>query len=124
MHILQDIGFGIRTHTGTMMFFQSFTLGFMIEDAVQELCRQISGTTRATESDELVPVWKKVAGFIWTLSFICIVAPWYGYPVALVPMETRWTVPYEFTEKIGAPVLGMGIGFGALILRFVFKAEM
>jgi len=107
-----------------MMFFQSFALGIMMEDGVQEIWRRISGTTKADEADEDVPLWKKIVGYVWTLSFLCIVAPWYGYPMALIPIETRWMVPYVFTEKIGVAGMGLATGIGALILLVVFKPEI
>jgi peptidoglycan/LPS O-acetylase OafA/YrhL len=127
LHVLTDIGAGRTTYFGTLLFFQSFTLGFAIEDAVQELWRRFFETTkptRASESGTKTAKWKKVAGSIWTICFICVVAPWYGYPIVLTPLEERWILPYLFTEKLGAPATGLAVSLGAAILKVAFKPEI
>ena len=127
LHALTDMGAGRSTYLGTMMFFQSFTLGIAIEDAVQELWRRFFETTmptKASGSGSETAGWKKVAGAIWTMFFICMVAPWYGYPVVVTPLEERWILPYLLTEKLGAPVTGLAVGLGATILKVAFKPEI
>jgi hypothetical protein len=114
-HVVNDIGTHNTPHRGTMLFFQSFALGFAVEDGVQELWRRFGAKSGSLE---------KLVGYTWVLCFMCIVAPWYGYPAALIPMEKRWILPYPVTEKIGTPASGLAIGVGALLLKFAFKAEL
>jgi hypothetical protein len=122
-HVFMDIGNG-KTDLGlTMLFFQSFAFGIMIEDGCQALWRRYVGEKFA-HADSYVSMWKKIVGFIWTTAFLSMVAPWYTYPASRVPPERSFVLPIQFTKTVGNTAAGtVLVGLGSVLL-LVFKAEL
>ncbi|KLJ06626.1 hypothetical protein EMPG_17865 [Blastomyces silverae] len=112
---------------GSMLYFTSFTLGFMIEDTAQALWRRLGvGKSGSQAASAGVTVFKRVVGMLWVMAFMCMTAPFFGYPVSRVPAERREMIPSGFSlaRAVGVePVLGV-VGVGAVFLKFVFGAGL
>ncbi|GFF25729.1 LOW QUALITY PROTEIN: hypothetical protein IFM46972_01521 [Aspergillus udagawae] len=96
LHLISDVLSGVPWRkSGSLLFFCSFTLAFMIEDGVQELWRRITekqGKEQAVQSNEKcgrmsavevvtsTPVWKKVVGFAWVGAWLSVSSPVYLQP--------------------------------------------
>src|ERR1700760_1370713 len=121
LHVFIDIGNGKSEWSPTMLYFQSFAFGIMIEDGVQALWRRFSGEKFAYSDDD-VPIWKKIVGFVWVFGFLSIVSPWYMYPSARVLLGKSTTSSIEITQLIGEK--GAGTVFLVLgsALLLIFKA--
>ncbi|EEQ87592.1 TRI7 protein [Blastomyces dermatitidis ER-3] len=112
---------------GSMLYFTSFTLGFMIEDTAQALWRRLGVEKLGSQPASAgVTVFKRVVGMLWVISFMCMTVPFFGYPVSRVPAERRELIPSGFSivRVVGPePVLG-AVGVGALFLKFGFGAGL
>jgi hypothetical protein len=122
LHVLFDIAVGkVDSKISTMLFFQSFAFGVMIEDGVQALWRRLKGQKFHSQCD--VSLWKRILGFLWVAMFIIIVAPWFAYPTARVPAELMAFGPVTVTERLGIQITAIVISIGAIPLWLVFKAK-
>jgi hypothetical protein len=122
-HVFIDIGNG-RTEWGqSMLFFQSFAFGIMIEDGIQALWRRLTGDV-FVYADQDVPTWKKIVGFFWVISFFAVVAPWHVYPSASGASEGNAATSVGITKSLGEKTTGtVLVALGSLLL-LVFKAEI
>ena len=95
-HTFHDLSKGISlTESGAMLFFQSFTLGFMLEDAVQYIWSCLGAKFNDAAEDDKPPLWKRVVGFTWVMSWMCVTTPWLIYPSNRLPVESTFLVPYR-----------------------------
>ncbi|GAD92916.1 hypothetical protein NFIA_100450 [Paecilomyces variotii No. 5] len=119
IHVACDLGSSIPLErSGAMRFFCSFAFGIMVEDAVQEAWRQLTGN-RAEKSED-VPIWKKAVGLVWVAAFLTFVTPFYAYPSLQVP---KAAVPYSIAEKLGmAPAISAAV-VGMIITKFWLGGE-
>ncbi|PGH36768.1 hypothetical protein GX50_00428 [[Emmonsia] crescens] len=128
MHVSFLAATGISTldcWRGSMLYFTSFTLGFMIEDAAQALWRRL-GVEGSQPTGKGMMVFKRVVGMLWVMTFLCMTSPIFGYPLGRVPAERREVIPtgYSVAKVVGlGPVLGT-VGVGALFLKFFFGARL
>ncbi|EAU36847.1 predicted protein [Aspergillus terreus NIH2624] len=95
LHLINDVLQGVPwRESGALLFFCSFTLGFMIEDGIQELWHQITGKYAKTQSyrgdnegrskdtaSTVTPLWKRLVGFLWVWVWMSIMTPVYMRPV-------------------------------------------
>jgi len=123
LHVFIDLGNGQTDLKSTMLFFQSFSFGIMMEDSVQALWRSVTGEKFA-DRDDYVPMWKKFVGFIWVFAFFSMVGPLYNYPAARMPPDRLVKMPLNMTELIGAKGVGTTLVVLGLVLRLVFKVEV
>ncbi|KAJ9326882.1 hypothetical protein DTO027B5_4708 [Paecilomyces variotii] len=114
IHVAYDIGSNVPLErSGAMHFFCSFAFGIMLEDAVQEAWKRLTGN-RTVKSGETT-IWKKIVGFVWVAVFLSVVTPFYAYPSLQVP---KAAVPYSIAEKAGiTPTLSAAV-VGMLITKF------
>jgi hypothetical protein len=125
LHVFNDLSMGISlADSGAMLFFQSFALGFMLEDAVQYIWGRFGAKFNTVEENSKSPLWQRVVGFTWVMSWICATSPWYGYPSNRLPVESRWLVPYSIVDIVGMTTVLIAIGVGALLLKVVFKTSL
>ncbi|KAJ9299847.1 hypothetical protein DTO271G3_2731 [Paecilomyces variotii] len=119
IHVACDIGSNVPLErSGAMLFFCSFAFGIMLEDAVQEAWKRLTGTPTGKSGE--TPIWKKVVGFVWVAVFISVVTPFYLYPSM---QETKASVPYSIAEKTGiTPTLSAAV-VGMLITKFWLGGE-
>ncbi|KAJ9254579.1 hypothetical protein DTO195F2_6564 [Paecilomyces variotii] len=119
IHVAYDIGSNVPLErSGAMHFFCSFAFGIMLEDAVQEAWKRLTGN-RTVKSGETT-IWKKVVGFVWVAVFLSVVTPFYAYPSLQVP---KAAVPYSIAEKAGiTPTLSAAV-VGMLITKFWLGGE-
>jgi hypothetical protein len=125
MHIVAlwgSLGFDSDTEFGTMIFFTSFVLGFMIEDGVQAIWGRVSGTRK--DESATVPFWHKIVGHVWVVAWMCLVSPWFIYPRSRQPQENNYFVPYSIVGRFGEPVAQIAAGVLGLVMRFAFKGEI
>lgn len=126
LHVLVDYydpEISSDTFMTTMMFFSSFAFGVMMEDAVQAMWRSVSGSGPRKEGAP-VPFWHKVVGYVWTSAFVILVAPWFIYTRARLPVDSTAFVPVLVTPYLGMPVVGALLVIGAPVLWFGFGAEI
>jgi hypothetical protein len=122
LHVFFDIVCGkVDSKINTMLFFQSFALGIMLEDGVQGIWRRLTGAK--FQSDGGTSAWKKAIGFIWVSVFFVIVSPWFGYAMARIPFEHRAFGPVTVTEKLGIQYTALAVALGLVPLWLAFKSE-
>ncbi|CBF82180.1 hypothetical protein AN5283.2 [Aspergillus nidulans FGSC A4] len=122
LHITNDVVMNVPIRdSGAMTFFLSFTIGYMIEDGVQAVWKQLYGSQKAPQEPEL---WKKAIGFIWVVAFLAIASAGYFRPSQTRPESQLAFVPWSVTEIIGLDVVVGMIAFGAVVLRVVFECEI
>jgi hypothetical protein len=132
LHLINDIFLGIPwQQSGSLLFFCSFTLGFIIEDSIEALWirfkpKELRGTSIKLDYNGQAAIkaiaystqpWKKVLGAFWVCSWLSITTPLYLVPI----------IKGACQHGIGSDILhmaqridqGMGIlalGMGALFL--------
>jgi hypothetical protein len=122
MHVCCCIATTEDDPLGTMLFFQSFAVLIMAEDAAQELWRRWSKEP-AVKDGELA-VWKKAVGYVWVVGVIVVVSPWFQYSAARLPAKKAWILPYGITERIGVEWAAAAIGIGAVLSLAVLKPDI
>ncbi|KAJ4245765.1 hypothetical protein NW762_013889 [Fusarium torreyae] len=100
-----------------MAFFGTFAIGIMIEDAVQALCRQITGVNTRDEKQR-VPVWHKLVGYAWVSLWLTLTSS------CRLPPEVKWLVPYSLVDLIGAQAANAFVFAGGLSLNFAIGGEI
>jgi hypothetical protein len=122
-HVFIDIG-DVKPHfASTMLFFQSFSFGIMIEDSLQAVWRKFTGEKFAKRQD-YVPLWKKIIGFIWVSTFLVMVTPWDMYPAARAIQENSSMMPFAITKALGEQSVVTALLILGSILVLVFNAEI
>lgn len=106
---------------GTMAFFQSSAVLIMIEDGVQAIGRRFSGVTR---ENEIVPLWKKVIGFIWVVIGLAVISPFKLTGDMRFPQWKQLTYPWSLGLYIGQTPLLILLGLVSAINWFYFKVEI
>jgi hypothetical protein len=138
VHYLHDAAQWKGPQIGTVLFFQSFAFGIMIEDGVQELWKRFTATKseerlsngsankhvgKNEKDEETTPLWQKVVGHVWVFGFFVLVNPWFIYPSIRQPIETFWILPFKITDHIGLPVSAAIAAAGGLIIFFGLGGE-
>jgi hypothetical protein len=121
-HVIYSRASGRVDHDlGTMAFFQAFAIAIMVEDGIQAIGRRLSGVTRDTE---VVPIWKKLVGYVWVVICFTIIAPWMTMPTSRIAHQEQWILPYSFVKEVGIQPVSIVLAIGALFNLMVFKAEI
>ena len=105
---------------GTMAFFLSFVVGYMIEDGVIALWKR----TRGSQNDSLPALWQRALGFCWVITWLGVTSPWYFRSAMLKPEEQMVLVPFSIAGLIRLSVLKSIVIGGGLVLKFVFEGEI
>ncbi|OQE86072.1 hypothetical protein PENNAL_c0022G07444 [Penicillium nalgiovense] len=106
---------------GTMSFFLSFVVGYMIEDGVQALWKRTPGS----ENNVSLPAWwQRALGFCWVATWLGVTSPWYFRSAMLKPEEQMVLVPFSVAGLISFPVLNSIVIGGGLVLMLVFEGEI
>ncbi|KAJ6183862.1 hypothetical protein N7519_005163 [Penicillium mononematosum] len=106
---------------GTMSFFLSFVVGYIIEDGVQALWKRKSGPHKNVS---LPAWWQRALGFCWVAAWLGITSPWYFRSAMLKPEEQMVLVPFSVAGLISLPVLNSIVIGGGLVLMLVFEGEI
>lgn len=129
LHLTTDNMQGVSpSQSGAIRFFSGFTLAFMIEDGVQEVWRRFrrSSNEKSTSSrrdvDPGLPLWQRVAGFIWVMAWLSLTSPEYLLAYQDLPKETRWYVPMGMVSQIGIRPASMITAVSGVFLYFAFGA--
>ena len=77
------------------------SLGIMLEDAVQELYRRISGESKGPPSGDWVPLWKRLVGYCWVGLFLVWTMPGWCYQL-LRPDRKIEAVAFSVVQWVGA----------------------
>ncbi|KAL5358585.1 membrane bound O-acyl transferase family-domain-containing protein [Aspergillus floccosus] len=133
IHLITDAMQGVPPReSGALIFFPMFTLGFMVEDAAQEVWRRISSGWKhekpsSSSSRSHVPsspsaaVWKRAVGFIWVVVWLSLTSPTFLLPAQELSRENRRYIPISLVDHIGLRKAGYllvsnavigGLGFG------------
>jgi hypothetical protein len=106
---------------GTMSFFLSFVVGYIIEDGVQALWKRMPGSENNVS---LRAWWQRALGFCWVATWLGVTSPWYFRLAMLKPEEQMVLVPFSVGGLISFPVLKSIVIGGGLVLVFVFEGEI
>lgn len=123
LHVCTGIENGDMKWTSSLMFFQSYVVGIIIEDSVQALWRLLTGE-KFVSKDEDVARWKKVCGYVWVIIFYSTVSIWFSYPASRQEPEKAFRSPIEFTRAYGEKAVGTMIAVLGTVLLLVFRAEI
>lgn len=107
----------------TLAFFGFFAVAIMGEDAIQELCRRITGIV-TTDGKHEVPLWHKLVGYTWVSLWLILTSPWYLYHSTRLPPETKWLVPVSLVDVIGFSATSVLLVGGGLALKFAIGGEI
>ncbi|CEJ57804.1 hypothetical protein PMG11_06483 [Penicillium brasilianum] len=113
-------------NSGALIGFTSTALAIMFEDGVQHLWKRFSPPTEKKDSseDDLPPLWQRVVGYVWTLTWLGVTSTWFLYPNNELPKEHAMIVPVSLAERVGMqPLGGVVLGTG-LLVGYLFKAEI
>jgi hypothetical protein len=124
MHVTSDRIMGVAPRdSGSMIFFPTLTFFYMIEDGVQELWRRINRST-TSDVEASIPLWKRIVGYAWVISWLCVCAPWYNYPPLRLPAEKTSPIPFSLVERAGMQYIATIVVASVPILKFVFGVEV
>jgi hypothetical protein len=124
MHVTSDRLMGVVPRdSGSMIYFPTMTIFYMIEDGAQELWRRISGNT-TSDTEASTPLWKRIVGYVWVISWLCVCAPWYNYPSLRVPAEKASPIPFSLVERVGMQCAVTIVIASAPIIKFLFGGEI
>jgi hypothetical protein len=125
LHLLNDTCLGVSaSESGGLLFFLSFPLGIMIEDAVQWVWNWRSMRDATSADDDRVPLWTRIIGFAWVMSWMSITAPWYSYPIQRLSSENMQLVPYSIVERLGKSAVVITLVVGLVVLKVVFRTRL
>jgi hypothetical protein len=114
--------------SGAIIFFASFAAGTMLEDAIiaiwQQFMAEPTSEKEKKANESTTPVWLKIVGAGWVLTFLAMTTPWILYPGKRVPAVDRWLLPRSMTDLVGMPVVWTVITAGAFVLTFVLGAGL
>lgn len=103
-HVLTDRAEGIPfAQSGAMPFFCSQAVGIIIKDGVQGLYRKWHAISKNNLEETVVPdievpVWAKVAGYVWTWTFLSYTAEWFFLPREPMFLQKHGTA-FGFSRK-------------------------
>lgn len=122
LHVATDMPRGISAQeSGSMTFFLSFALAYMIEDGVQALWKRLFGPQPAAGSP---PLWQRIIGYCWVVGWLGVLStPFFGATWGRPECQME-LVPFGFVKNFGLPVVSGAILFGAVVLKVVFKVEI
>jgi hypothetical protein len=124
MHVASDRIMGVAPRdSGSMIYFSTITIVYMIEDGTQALWRRISGST-TSDTEASTPLWKKIVGYAWVISWLCICTPWYNYPALRIPPEKTTPIPFSLVERVGMQYAVTIVVASAPIIKLVFGGEI
>ncbi|KOS18999.1 hypothetical protein ESCO_000091 [Escovopsis weberi] len=114
LHVLGASYCGVSwAESSSIFFFSSFTVSIMLEDYVQKLWRGGAPLDKTREP----PLWHKLVGYVWVLSWSILTAPWFIYPVIRNDTEGMLGIPPLFTLFGGIEgALGMLVGLGVFLV--------
>ncbi|GKZ37640.1 hypothetical protein AbraIFM66950_009289, partial [Aspergillus brasiliensis] len=138
LHVIADVVGRVPVReSGSMVFYLSFTLGYMIEDGVQAVWKRLQGPGKAPSSSssssssssdggggDEPEVWKKILGYIWVVAFLTVTSVGYFEPVRERLERQMALVPWSVAEVVGLDVLGGVVVVGGVVLMMVFKIEV
>jgi hypothetical protein len=120
LHVVFDVVCGKEdSKIGTMLFFQSFAFGIMVEDGVQAIWQRLTGEKFRSNSNPAL--WKKTVGHLWVVTFLVMVSPWFTYPITRISAEQMAFGPVKVAEKFGIRNSAIAIGVGAVPLWIAVK---
>ncbi|OQE44634.1 hypothetical protein PENCOP_c002G06649 [Penicillium coprophilum] len=105
---------------GTMSFFLSFVVGYMIEDGVLALWKR----TRGSQNSGLPAWWQRALGFWWVITWLGVTSPWFFRLAMQKPEEQMVLVPFSVAGFMSLPVLKSIVIGGGLVLKIVFEGEI
>jgi hypothetical protein len=113
-------------YSGAMIAFPITTFGIMFEDGVQELWKRFSGPEKGPSNGEksAPPLWQRIVGYVWTMTWLGVVSTWYLYPQDELPGELTTFIPISLTEKFGVQPLGSVVLGGVLLVSYIFGPEI
>lgn len=127
LHILVDRIQAIPyEYSGAMIAFPITAFAIMFEDGVQVLWKRFTSSSRkaSQNADFVLPLWQRMVGYIWTMTWLLVVSTFYFDPRYQLPGELTTLVPLSFSENFGlAPVGSVVLGFG-LLAAYAFECEV
>ncbi|KAJ5356954.1 hypothetical protein N7517_011563 [Penicillium concentricum] len=105
---------------GTMSFFLSFVVGYIIEDGVIALWKR----TWESQNNSSPARWQRALGFCWVITWLGVTSPWFFKSAIVKPEEQMILVPFSVAGLVGLPVLQSIVIGGGLVLKFVFETEI
>lgn len=121
MHLLANPVQSISLRqSGAMPYFLSFVIGYMIEDGVASLWKQIRGS-RYTED---LSLWQKTIGFCWVFGWIGVSSTFYFGPQIGRPECAPFLVPFSILNSLGLPATSALLVVGGILLKLKFKIEI
>ncbi|KAJ5329639.1 hypothetical protein N7452_010029 [Penicillium brevicompactum] len=121
MHLLANPVQSISLRqSGAMPYFLSFVIGYMIEDGVAALWKQIRGS-RYTED---LSLWQKTIGFCWVFGWIGVSSTFYFGPQIGRPECAPFLVPFSILNSLGLPATSALLVVGGILLKLKFKIEI
>ncbi|KAJ6016383.1 hypothetical protein N7540_010974, partial [Penicillium herquei] len=122
LHSVTDVVLNIPVgESGAMVFFLSFTIGYMIEDSIQAAWKTLQSSGGTSKEPEL---WKKTIGYFWVVTFLTVTSAVYFKPVQNRPERQVSMVPWSVANVIGSDLLSGIVLVGGVLLKCVFKVEV
>ncbi|KAG8408625.1 hypothetical protein J3458_019650 [Metarhizium acridum] len=102
LHVMVDSVQGVLpSQSGAMTFFPLFTLGFMIEDGIQEAWKRLRVSKETHRADLRTTLWQRTLGFIWVITWMSLTSPPYLFASRQLSQENRELVPFSVVQVTG-----------------------
>ncbi|KAG8420569.1 hypothetical protein J3459_010932, partial [Metarhizium acridum] len=121
LHVMVDSVQGVLpSQSGAMTFFPLFTLGFMIEDGIQEAWKRLRVSKETHRADLRTTLWQRTLGFIWVITWMSLTSPPYLFASRQLSQENRELVPFSVVQVTGVYAEIIWILAGGVIVKVLF----
>ncbi|KAJ5462340.1 hypothetical protein N7530_010545 [Penicillium desertorum] len=143
LHLVNDIYLGVHwQQSGSLLFFCSFTLGFVIEDSIEalwvrfergfepkdlgEVSMQMNHKGQAAKvTARSTRVWQKVLGALWVWSWMSVTTPVYVVPMIQSACHHRVVSDMlQMTQYVDPGMGVLALGIGALYFWLNFQVAL
>uniref|UniRef100_A0A1Y1MPZ9 Wax synthase domain-containing protein n=1 Tax=Photinus pyralis TaxID=7054 RepID=A0A1Y1MPZ9_PHOPY len=124
LHVVVDSVQGVLpSESGAMTFFPLFTLGFMIEDGIQEAWKRLCASRQTHRPDGRTTLWQRTLGFVWVITWMSLTSPPYLLAPRQSSLENRQLVPFSVVQVVGVYAGVIWILVGGFMAKVIFGGE-
>ncbi|KAF5130922.1 Acetyltransferase pyr8 [Metarhizium anisopliae] len=124
LHVMVDSVQGVLpSESGAMTFFPLFTLGFMIEDGIQEAWKRLHASRQNHQPNLHVNLWQRMLGFVWVITWMSVTSPPYLLASRQSSEDNRQLVPFSVVQVTGVYAGVIWILVGGVMVKVIFGGE-
>ncbi|KHO00256.1 TRI7-like toxin biosynthesis protein [Metarhizium album ARSEF 1941] len=125
LHVVVDSVQGVPpSQSKAMVFFPLFTVGFMVEDGIQEAWKRLGAPKQARQPDLGTPLWQRVLGFVWVITWMSLTSRQYLFASRQMSEHGREFVPISVVRFIGVPAGIFCLLVAGVTVKVAFGGEL